>query len=108
MSVCTIRENSYEDFESTLTRLNVDGRSRNMYLRHERAHFEKAKELGYTPQYVAKLIVDNPSIIILAAVDFIGREPTPSDMVKICLAPRRPSKEDLELAVKNGWKRSKR
>ena len=102
MSVETIRSNSYEEFESTLTKLNVDRRARKMYLEHERAHFEKARELGYTPQYVARLVVDNPSVIILAAVDF-DREPTPSDMVKICLAPKKPSKEDLELAIKNGW-----
>lgn len=66
-------------------------------LDHEKAHFQKAMELGYNPLYGIRMVVDSPPIILTGFVDFKERVPQGEDMVKILLAPENPSEDDLKL-----------
>lgn len=70
---------------------------------HEKAHFEKARSLGYDPVYQVFGLVDqqgdpNNTIVDAYQVDYNGRRPTGEDLIEILLAPKIPSEDDLELA----------
>ena len=73
---------------------------------HERAHFEKARALGYKPFYgVYAYFSGNDdkreqydAIVQYYLVDYEGERPTPEDLIQILLAPEKPSIEDLDKA----------
>lgn len=72
---------------------------------HERAHFMKAQDLGYTPLYGARFIGnDFPHIFIAGFIAFTGSKPVKEDHIKILLAPEKPGIHDLVLAsrLRNG------
>jgi len=66
---------------------------------HEREHYLKAKELGYSPIYAAYAVIDSPMAHIASLVDF-NEDVSPEDMIKICLAPKKPSIDDKKLAAR--------
>lgn len=59
-------------------------------IRHEEAHFEKAKELRYLPKYAIRKI-DDFRVIPFVSID---EKIKPKDLKEICLAPETPSKRD--------------
>lgn len=62
-------------------------------IQHEKAHFEKAKQLGYNPTYDAVVFKNLFGIYIDCRVEH--EQATKSDLLKIALAPENPSIEDL-------------
>ena len=70
---------------------------------HEKAHFRKAEMLGYSPLYKVVLKKNNSDNWELeGAYVRIKRkqDSNPKDRIKIALAPKYPSKEDIYLAIK--------
>ncbi len=72
---------------------------------HERAHFEMARSLGYDPVYQVFGLIDsngdpNNTIVDAYQVDYRGKRPIGDDLIKILLAPKDPSREDIDNADK--------
>jgi len=74
---------------------------------HEKAHFEKAKSLGYDPVYGVDALfwkANNAkqynTEVESFLVDYKGIRPTPADLIRICLAPKDPSEGDLEIVAR--------
>jgi hypothetical protein len=85
-----------EEFRKTLSEHINDKSKVEGIVNHEKEHFEKARELGYNPEYV--IIVLNPWEIIpgvriyASAKGFVK----PIDHYRILRATKTPSKGDLE------------
>ena len=97
MGTSISRYDTYEECLGTLRRLKARDSTVLPILEHEKAHFEKALELGYNPQYGIHMIVDCPPAILAGFVDFKGRVPEGQDMMDILLAPEQPGEDDLKL-----------
>lgn len=94
------RYDTYEECRDTLLRMGYNEKDLLFCLRHEKAHFEKAKALGYDPVYGVRMIPDCPPVVLTWFVDFRGKEPTDDDLIAILLAPENPGEDDINLAQK--------
>jgi hypothetical protein len=91
---------SFEDCRARLLRMGVDETHLDYILEHERAHYEKALELGYKPILQIIMLPDFPPIVDGGRIDFDGKVPQRMDMIDILLAPTYPGDDDFELAEK--------
>jgi hypothetical protein len=68
---------------------------------HERAHFDKLIELGYSPDYYVIILYDSSDpLLVGASIDFDESKVSPKDLALISLAPKDPSFRDLRTARK--------
>jgi hypothetical protein len=71
-------------------------------IEHEKAHYKMADSLGYDPVYQVYALftgdkkIPEKAIVLSYQVDYKGERPNPSDLIKILLAPEKPSLEDLD------------
>ncbi|MEK6860072.1 MAG: hypothetical protein AABX54_04630 [Nanoarchaeota archaeon] len=92
------RYSSVEEYARGLRETNLPQTEIEELIVHERAHFERAKQLRYTPLYaLSTYTIENPLnvLILFNGVIFSEKNPTDRHMIKILLAPRDPSEDDL-------------
>ena len=101
-SVCT----SLDEFRQALTETDLTRFGRYQVYVHERAHFEKAKKLGYDAELVlakiqltifGKLIEYNNSYST-RTISKNGQAVLPDHQLQISLAPKNPSQRDYQKA----------
>ncbi|MEK9185111.1 MAG: hypothetical protein AAB866_03045 [Patescibacteria group bacterium] len=77
-------------------------------IEHERAHFDKAKELGYNPRYLVEYIQgtnhEDDGIYQFIQAFVKHSSVSDKDLLAICLAPKDLSKGDIRIAKRLGWK----
>jgi hypothetical protein len=91
----TVVYNSENDFVNALVNLGLKPEYIGEILVHERAHLEKAKELGYRVNYCIKL-TNKKKIRPGIVVDDDERGFTKEDLIKIFSAPDDPSDDDIK------------
>jgi hypothetical protein len=67
-------------------------------INHEKAHYQKAKDLGYSP--LVKLVIEKTGLTFIEII-FKNCEISPIDAIEIALAPIDPSLDDLCMVEKN-------
>jgi|SRR3989338_2660999 len=92
-----------EEYVNGLRETELSERAIQKTIEHERAHFEKAIELGYSPVYALERFYtagSNLATVMLNAVMFNGKEPSPEHIIHILLAPKVLSGGDLDDALR--------
>ena len=87
---------TYKEYKKALLECRISKDWALELAEHERDHFEKARELGYSPIYVSHIIPDTIDIVY-GEVDWPEKE-SPQDLIVICLAPKKPGEEDITYA----------
>ena len=90
---------SEEELKQRLRVLGVPTESTVEVIAHERAHFEKALDLGYSPSY-SLFTCYHRSYFTLRFATFVPKNTTREDLILIASAPDIPGPEDLELIKK--------
>ncbi len=72
-------------------------------LKHEKPHFDKARELGYEAKYRIKVEIDKNLGVVVAYSGYVdincnGKNISPEHLREIALATPYPSKRDLLIA----------
>jgi len=96
MGIVTLRFETYEKYLSWLKK-GSDSNRAEFIADHEKEHFDEALRRGYTPVYASQVFSSDGWTPICHALDFVDKEPTKEDLIAICLAPKVPSKGDLDL-----------
>lgn len=92
-------ELNLERYVNYLREINVSEQEIEDKVNHEKAHFEKARELGYDFVYNLNISHDAGDLHKISnEVVFNGRLPIPEHMIQILLAPEKPSESDLHTA----------
>jgi len=97
------RYSTLEEYEKGLRETTLSEVEIQLFIEHERAHFEEAEKLGYVPVYALTRFYEsgsNLATLLLACVTFQGRNPSPEHMIHILLAPKVPSDSDLYDALR--------
>ena len=100
MNIKNIYFKTYEDLRNALEEFGISESEVDRVGKHERAHFEEALRLGYSPVYGLRVVSEYVPFPINAFVDF-DREPSPKDLIRICSAPENLSEKDLKIIKKN-------
>jgi hypothetical protein len=74
---------------------------------HEKAHFNRARELGYDAKYWVEFMGSSTIILLSSGVYVSERMPSPEHKVLIALAPENPSERDFVLARECGGRGEK-
>jgi hypothetical protein len=105
MITTTVTTRSLETLKHAMSVSPLRSESAERLAKHEQAHFEEARRLGYDSVYVF-----THERVSEACTDHVYKckvmtpiDTKKEDVVRICLAPDNPSKHDYELARQNGW-----
>jgi len=96
MSAKVLFYQTAKDFEKELYRLGLPELLVNQEVRHETAHLNKAKELGYRADFCITFPTGDPNNFRPAIHVYAGQNLSDEDLKKILLAVDNPSDKDEE------------